>query len=90
MCIILNIWLCTYRIHVVENFGEVLSWRFGEFGIDRQIKNSPTEVNARAPVAVTIQIVKFKLCQYQWRAISPNLMLTKVTRYMVCASCNIV
>ena len=25
--------------------------------------------------------VNFKLFQYQWIAISPNLMLTKVTRY---------
>ena len=30
-----------------------------------------------------IQIVKFKFRQYQMRAISPNLMLVKVTCYMV-------
>ena len=28
-----------------------------------------------------IKIAKFKFCQYQVRAISPNLMLTKITRY---------
>ena len=31
----------------------------------------------------SIQIVKFKLCQYQRRASSPNLMLTKVSRSTV-------
>ena len=31
-------------------------------------------------MAVSIQIAKFKLRQYQWRA---NLMLAKVTRYTV-------
>ena len=34
-------------------------------------------------MAVSIQITKFKLPQYQWRAISPNLMMAKVTRYKV-------
>ena len=47
------------------------------------IKNLPTELNAQAPMAVSIQIAKFKFFQYQWRAISPNLMLAKVTRYTV-------
>jgi hypothetical protein len=27
-------------------FGEILNWRFGEFGIDHQIKTSPIELNA--------------------------------------------
>ena len=36
------------------------------------------------PMAVSIQIAKFKPRQSQWRANSPNLMLAKVTRYMVC------
>ena len=35
-------------------------------------------------MAVRIQIANFKLCQYQQRAISPNLMLAKVTHYTVC------
>ena len=30
-----------------------------------------------------IQIVKFKFYQHQLRAASPNLMLAKLTRYMV-------
>ena len=34
-------------------------------------------------MVVGIQIAKFKLCQYQLTAISPNLMLAKVTRYTV-------
>ena len=34
-------------------------------------------------MAVSIQIAKFKLRQYEWRAISPNLMLAKVSRYTV-------
>ena len=32
---------------------------------------------------LSIQIAKFKYCQYQMRTISPNLMLAKVTRYTV-------
>ena len=32
-------------------------------------------------MAVSIQIAKLKLRQYQRRASSPNLMLAKVTRY---------
>ena len=33
---------------------------------------------------LSIQIAKFKFCQYQLRAVSPNLMLTKMIRYTVC------
>ena len=45
-------------------------------------------------MAVSIQIAKFKLRQYQWRAISPHLMLAKVTRYtviwiLICLVCTI-
>ena len=32
---------------------------------------------------LSIQIAKFKFCQYQLRAVSPNLMLTEVTHYTV-------
>ena len=49
-----------------------------EFGIDCQIKNSPIII-ACVPMVINIQITKFKLHQYQLRAISLNLMLTKVT-----------
>ena len=42
-------------------------------------KNLPIELNACAPMAVRIQITKFKFHQYQWRAISPNL----IARYTV-------
>ena len=48
--------------------------RFDEFSIDYQIKNSPIELNAHG----THLDRKFKLHQYQWRAISPNLMLAKL------------
>ena len=57
-----------------------LIWQISEFGIDHQVENSPIELNARTPMVVRIQIAKFRLHQYQWIAISPNLMLTKVTR----------
>jgi hypothetical protein len=61
-----------------------LIWQFGEFGIDCQIiKNSPIELNAHAPMVVSIQITQFKVRQYQWRPISPNLILAKVTRSTV-------
>ena len=33
---------------------------------------------------LSIQIAKFKFCQYQLRAISPNLMLAKITCFTVC------
>ena len=32
---------------------------------------------------LSIQIAKFKFPQYELRAVTPNLMLAKVTRYMV-------
>ena len=51
------------------NLGEVFNLVIGKFG------RSPNELNTCAPMAVSIEIAKFKLCQYQWRAISPNLML---------------
>ena len=34
-------------------------------------------------MTLSIQIAKFKFRQYQLRAVSPNLMLAKVTRYTV-------
>ena len=34
-------------------------------------------------MTLSIQIAKFKLRQYQLRAISPHLVLAKFTRYMV-------
>ena len=34
-------------------------------------------------MALRDQIAKFKVRQYQLRALSPNLMLTKVSRYTV-------
>ena len=36
---------------------------------------------------VRIQIVKFELCQYQWRAILSNLMVTHYTVGAKSASC---
>jgi hypothetical protein len=48
--------------------------------IRRVLSNLVTiELNACVPKAVSIQIANFKLCQYQWIAILPNL--TRVTRY---------
>ena len=35
------------------------------------------------PMALSIQIAKFKLYQYQLRAISPKLMLSNVSHYTV-------
>ena len=34
-------------------------------------------------MTLSIQIAKFKFHRYQMRAISPNLMLTKVTHYTI-------
>ena len=33
------------------------------------------------PMTPNIQIAKFKFCQYQMRAVSPNLMFVKLTHY---------
>ena len=45
-------------------------------------------MHARTSLVVSIEIAKFKLRQYQWRAISPYLTLTnlKINRYTVCVS----
>ena len=59
--------------------------RFGEFGKDRQIKNSPIWIIACVPMALIIQITKLKIRQYLLRANSPNLMLTKFSHYTVCS-----
>ena len=63
---------------MVGNFDEVLIWRI--------IKDSPTELDPCVPTAVRLQIAKFKLHQYQWGAILPNLMFAEVTRYTRLAS----
>ena len=34
-------------------------------------------------MALSILFAKFKYCQYKLRAIQPNLMLAKITRYKV-------
>ena len=34
-------------------------------------------------MTLSIQIAKFKVCQYQMRATLPNLMFTEVTHYIV-------
>ena len=47
-----------------------LIWRFGKFGKDHQIKNSPIYINACTPMVLHIQITKFKFRQYQLRALS--------------------
>ena len=70
-----------YRI--VGNFGEVLIWRFGEFGKDGQIKNSAVRIIACMPMALRIQIAKLNIHQYLLRANLPNLMLAKFSRYTV-------
>ena len=40
-------------------------------------------------MAVSIEIVKFKLHHYEMRAISPSLMLTKVTHYNMVYMCTL-
>ena len=44
-------------------------------------KKIPIEVNTCVPMAY--RVLADQLYQYQWRAISPNLMLAKVTLYTV-------
>ena len=67
-----NSWICSSILYS-GNFGEVFNLY--------QIKK---ELNAYTPMGVRLQIAKFKLSQYHWRAISPNLiLLAKATRYTV-------
>ena len=65
-----------------------LTWRFGELGKDRQIKTRQFKLNVCTPIMLSIQITKFKFRQYQLKAISPNLMLAKITRCMVIVTIN--
>ena len=44
--------------------------------------------NSHTPIALTIQITKLKVCQYQLRTNSPDLMLTRVTLYTVICECS--
>ena len=46
---------------IAGNFGEVFNEKFSK---DCQIKNSPIWINACMPMALRIQIAKFKFCQY--------------------------
>ena len=63
----------TYFIAGNFNFARFLIWRLGEF----------SKVAKCLPMMLSIQIAKFKFHQYQVRAVLPNLMLAKVTRYTV-------
>ena len=47
-----------------------------------KLKTCLFKLNACAPMTLSIQIAKFKFRQYQLKAVSPNLMLAKVTRYL--------
>ena len=68
---------CMYYC-IAGNFGKVFNLAIGEFGIDRQIKYSPIELNACTPMAVSIQIAKFKLRQY--------LMESQFAEFKACQS----
>ena len=62
-------------------------WRgfqFGDLANWVKIATRQFKLNAHAPMTLSIQIAKFKFHQYQLRAASPNLMLTKITCYTVC------
>ena len=51
--------------HIILYSGKLrrgfITWLFGEFGIDRQTKNTPIEPKAYVPMMVRLQIAKFKL-----------------------------
>ena len=48
-----------------------------------KFKTRQFKLNACVSMELSIQIAKFKFHQYELRAVSPNLMLAKVTHYMV-------
>ena len=48
-----------------------------------KLKTCQSNINAYVPMTLSIPIAKFKFHQHQLRAVSPNLMLAKLTRYTV-------
>ena len=70
-----------YRI--VGNFGEVFNSAVRQIFIKSPNFNPQILVNACMRMALSIQITKFKIRQYQLAAVSPNLMLAKVSCYTV-------
>ena len=66
------------HVHVVRNSVKGMYIHNAGIPYSGKLKNSPIGLNACTPMAVSIQIAKFILRQYQWRASSPNLMLVKV------------
>ena len=64
-----------------------LIWRIGDFAENHQIKNPPILCHTLSLYAEGLAIAKFKICQCILMTDSPNLMLTKVSHYMVYLSC---
>ena len=69
-----------------ETVARFLIWRFGKLGKEiTKLKTRQSKLNACVPMILSNQITKFKFHQHQQRAISPNLMLIKLTHHTVCA-----
>ena len=64
-----------------ETLARFLIWRFG--GLVKIGKLKTHQIITCLPMALRIQIAKFKLRQYLLRAKSPNLMLTKLSHSTV-------
>ena len=60
-----------------------LIWQIGDFAENRQIKNPPILFHTLSHYAEALAIAKFKIRQCIVMTDSPNLMLTKVSRYTV-------
>ena len=65
-----------------ETFERARFLRVVKFGKDCQTKNSPLKLGSPWTMVLSIQSPNFKFCQYQLRAVLPNFMLSKLSRYM--------
>ena len=68
--------------HIAGNFGKVFNLA-NSAKIAKLKMCQYRSINACAPIALSIQITKFKFRQYQRSAFSPNLVFAKVSLCMV-------
>ena len=61
----------------------ISNWRIGDFAENRQIKNPPILLHTLSHYAEALEIAKLKIRQCIRTADSPNLMLAKISHYMV-------
>ena len=69
---------------IVETLVRFLIWQFDKLDIKIiKLNTHQFKLNACVPMTLRNQVAKFKFRQYHLRAVSPNLMLTKITHYNI-------